>query len=190
MNLKELLGDKYKEGMTFEEIETALADIQTGNDGSDEIARLKNALSKSNSEAADYKRQLRAKQTEDELKAQEEKEKWETLQAERDTLFQQVQISSHKAKFLSLGYDEKLATETAEALVGGDMEKVFANQQKHQQGIEQKIKADILKSTPQPVGNGEPVAMTKEKFRALSDEERLKFAEERPQEYRQLYSNE
>ena len=152
MNLKELLGDKYKEGMTFEEIETALADVQTGNDGSDEIARLKNALSKSNSEAADYKRQLRAKQTEDELKAQEEKEKWETLQAERDTLFQQVQISNHKAKFLGLGYDEALAEETAKAMVSGDMEKVFANQSKHQQTIEQKVKADVLKSTPQPVG--------------------------------------
>ena len=71
MNLKEVLGDAYKEGMTFEEVEAALEKVNVPEDNSAEIERLKNALSKSNSEAAGYKKQLREKMTEDEQKASE-----------------------------------------------------------------------------------------------------------------------
>lgn len=63
MNIKDLLKDSYKDGMTLEEIETALADIELPSDGSGDVERLRAPLSKSNSEAADYKRQLRAKMT-------------------------------------------------------------------------------------------------------------------------------
>ncbi len=52
MNLKEVLGDAYKEGMAFEEVEAALEKVTVPEDHSAEIERLKNALSKSNSEAA------------------------------------------------------------------------------------------------------------------------------------------
>ena len=54
MTIKELLGDAYKDGMTIEEIETALENVSMPEDNSAEIERLKNALSKSNSEAAGY----------------------------------------------------------------------------------------------------------------------------------------
>lgn len=66
MDLKALLGDAYKEGMTFEEIEAALKDVQPPEDpaGAAEITRLKTALSKANGEAAEYKKQLRGKQSE------------------------------------------------------------------------------------------------------------------------------
>ena len=74
MNLKEVLGDAYKEGMTFEEVEAALEKVNVPEDNSAEIERLKNALSKSNSEAAGYKKQLREKMTEDEQKKQKEQE--------------------------------------------------------------------------------------------------------------------
>lgn len=66
MDLKALLGDAYKEGMTFEEIEAALKEVQPPEDpaGAAEISRLKTALSKANGEAAEYKKQLRGKQSE------------------------------------------------------------------------------------------------------------------------------
>ena len=54
MNIKDLLGDAYKEGMSLEEIETALKGISMPEDNSAEVERLRTALSKSNSEAADY----------------------------------------------------------------------------------------------------------------------------------------
>ena len=60
MTLQELLKDRYKEGMTVEEIETALNDFTLPEDKSAEIEKLKNAVSKANSEAAEHKRKLRA----------------------------------------------------------------------------------------------------------------------------------
>ena len=61
--LSDLLGSAYKEGMTEEEISTALQTVKSTSDA--EVNRLKAALSKANGEAADYKKQLRNKQTDD-----------------------------------------------------------------------------------------------------------------------------
>jgi hypothetical protein len=154
MNIRDLLKDAYKEGMTLEEIETALADIDPPTDNSAEIDRLKAALSKSNSEAADYKKQLREKMSAEEVKAKEDAEKYEEIVKERDALLREKNIATHKAKYLSLGYDENLASATAEALANGEIDKVFANEKKHLEAAEKKIRADVLKETPRPEGGG------------------------------------
>ena len=152
MNIKDLLKDAYKEGMTIDEINDALAGIELPTDNSTEIDRLKNALSKSNSEAAEYKKQLREKMSAEELKAKEDAEKWDELIKERDALLREKTLAGHKANYLALGYDEKLATETAEAMANGELDKVFANQKKHIESVEKRIRADVLKETPKPTG--------------------------------------
>ena len=152
MNIKDLLKDAYKEGMTLEDVEKALESIELPADGSAEIDRLKAALSKSNSEAADYKKQLREKMTADERKEKEDAEKREKLQSDYDALLKKVTISENKAKFLALGYDDALAQETAVAMAEGDFEKVFANQQKHQEARDKKVREDVLNDTPKPTG--------------------------------------
>ena len=58
MKLKDLLKEAYAEGMSVEDIESALESIDLPTDLSSEVDRLKNALSKSNSEAADYTTKL------------------------------------------------------------------------------------------------------------------------------------
>ena len=75
MNIRDLLKDTYKEGMSVADIEKALEGIEMPTDNSAEIERLKAALSKSNTEAADYKKQLREKMSAEELKAKEDAEK-------------------------------------------------------------------------------------------------------------------
>ena len=187
MNLKEVLGDAYKEGMTFEEVESALESVTIPEDNSAEIERLKNALSKSNSEAAGYKKQLREKMTEDEQKKQKEQEEREELQNKYDKLLRESVISKNKAKLVALGYEEILADETAEAMADGDTEKVFANQQKHLASFEKKVRADALKKTPKPTPEGDSKTMTLEKFRKLNPTERHKFYTEHPEEYKELY---
>lgn len=187
MNLKEVLGDAYKEGMTFEEVETALESVTIPEDNSAEIERLKNALSKSNSEAAGYKKQLREKMTEDEQKKQREQEEREELQNKYDKLLRESVIAKNKAKLVALGYDESLADETAEAMADGDSEKVFANQQKHLASFEKKVRAEALKNTPKPIPDGDSKTMTLEKFRKLDPAERHKFYTEHPDEYKELY---
>lgn len=187
MNIKDLLKDAYKEGMTLEEIESALANIEMPTDSSAEIERLKNALSKSNSEAADYKKQLRDKMSDDEKKAKEDAEKLEKLQNDYNELVKEKNIAGYKSELLALGYEEKLASDTATAMVNGDTAKVFANQKKHQEAVAQKIRSDILKDTPKPDGGNGSGTITIEKLKEMSVEERLKFSEEHPDEYKQLY---
>ena len=185
MNIKDLLKDAYKEGMTVEEIETALASIELPTDNSAEIERLKNALSKSNSEAADFKKQLREKMTADEIKAKEDAEKQEKLQNDYDALVKKVTISENKAKLLALGYEDKLANETAEAMANGELDKVFANQKKHLEAVEKKIRQDILKDTPKPDGGNSGATITKEQFDAMGYTERLKVFNENPEIYKE-----
>lgn len=187
MNIKDLLKDAYKEGMTVEEIETALSGIDLPVDNSAEIDRLKNALSKSNSEAADYKKQLREKMSAEELKAKEDAEKIEELTKERDALLRDKTIASHKARYLTLGYDENLANETAEAMANGELEKVFANQKKHLESVEKKIRADVLKDTPKPEGGKGSETITKEAFSKMSIAEQYKYSVDHPEEYKKLY---
>ena len=187
MNIKDLLKDAYKEGMTVEDIEKALEGIEMPSDGSAEIERLKSALSKSNSEAADYKKQLREKMSDDEIKAKESLEKMEELQSKYEALLRKDTITENKARLLALGYDDDLASETAEAMVNGETDKVFAAHKKHLSSVEKKIREEALKGTPKPTGgNGSPT-ITKETFSKMSIEEQFKFSNEHPEEYKQLY---
>lgn len=187
MNIKDLLKDAYKEGMTLEEIESALEGIELPTDNSSEIEKLKNALSKSNSEAAKYKKELQEKMTDDEKKTKEDAEKFEQLQNSYNELLKEKNVAKFKSDLLALGYEDKLASETAEAMVSGDTAKVFANQKKHQESMAQKIRSDILKDTPKPDGGNGSGTITIEKLKEMSVEERLKFSEEHPDEYKQLY---
>ncbi|MBS1412894.1 MAG: hypothetical protein HPZ00_06255 [Christensenellaceae bacterium] len=152
MTIQELLKEKYHEGITVDEIDKALAEMEFPAGQNAELERLQALLSKSNSEAASYKRQLREKMSADEIKAKEEAEKQEKLRNDYEELLRRVGISENKAKFLSLGYEDSLAEESAEALLSGNYEKLFENQKRHMDFIEKKVRADVLRDTPRPTG--------------------------------------
>ena len=187
MNIRDLLKDDYKEGMSLEDIEKALENINLPTDNSAEIDRLKNALSKSNSEAAEMKKQLREKMSAEEVKAKEDAEKFEELQRKYDELVRKDSISQHKVKLISIGYSEKLANETAEAIVNGEFDKMLANHKKHIESVEQKIREDVQKETPRPEGGNGSDIITKEKFSKMSITEQYKYSIEHPEEYKKLY---
>ena len=187
MKLKDLLKDAYKDGMTAEEIEAALEAVEIPDDQSAEIERLKNANSKLSSENAEWKRKHRDALSEDERKAQETAERMKQLEEQNAALLRESGVAKHKAKFLAMGYDEALANDAAAAMVDGDTEKLFTYQQKHQEALEKKIRADALKGTPKPVPNKADGAMTLEKLKKMSAQERLEFSEQNPDEYKTLY---
>lgn len=151
--LSDLLGKAYKEGMTEDEISAALETVGQGNEA--EVNRLKAALSKANSEAADYKKQLRGKQSEDEANAAAQKEEHDRLAQENADLKRSIALSERKAKLLAMGYDESLATETATAMVDGDMDKVMTNQSKYLEVQKKAIQADHMRKTPRPAAGSE-----------------------------------
>ena len=187
MKLKDLLKDAYKEGITVEEIESALADVDIPADQSAEIERLKAALSKSNSENADWKKKHREALTEEERKAQEMADLIKQLTEQNEKLTRESNVSKHKARFLGMGYEDALANDAAVAMADGDMEKLFSYQQKHQEALEKKIRADALKGTPKPVSDKGDGVMTLEKFRKMSATERYEFSQKNPDEYKTLY---
>ena len=86
MEMKDLLGTAYREGMTPEEMIAALREVTLPEDRSAEVERLSAALTKSNSEAAEYKRRLRTRLTEEEAARQKEQEDRESLQRELEAL--------------------------------------------------------------------------------------------------------
>ena len=187
MKLKDLLKDAYKEGITVEEIESALADVEIPADLSAENERLKNANSKLSSENAEWKRKHREALSEEERKAQETADRMKQLEEQNAALLRESGVAKHKAKFLGMGYEEALASDAAVAMVDGDMEKLFSYQQKHQEALEKKIRADVLKGTPKPVPDKADGAMTLENLRKMSAQERYEFSQKNPDEYKALY---
>lgn len=192
MTLKELLGDSFKDGMTVEEIEAALANINPVSDETTrkEIEKLTAALTKSNAEAAENKRKLREKQTEEEKQKEEQEQQLAAMREELETLRKEKALSANKGEFLAMGYDEKLALESAQAMVDGDTAKVFANQKKFLETQKEKIKAELLKGTPNPPPGGDTNAITKESYRAMTLDQKQKLARENPTLYQKFNSEE
>lgn len=157
-------------------------------DNSAELERMKNAVSKANSEAAAWKKKHNELLGEEERKKQEQADHLAQVEKELADLRKEKTVSEYAAKFLGMGYEESLAKETAQAMADGDAEKVFANQVKFNDALKKAAIADKLKSTPRPgVGSDGGTVMTLKKLRTLSDEEYEKFATEHPEEYKALY---
>ena len=150
--LSDLLGEAYKEGMTEEEISAALEGKKSSSEA--EMNRLKNTLTKANSEAAEWKKKVREYQTDEEAKAAAQKEEFEKIMQENADLKRAANISDKKAKLISLGYDEKAADETAVAMIDGDLEKVIANQAVFLEAQKKNAVADQMRKTARPNGNG------------------------------------
>lgn len=149
----------------------------------------KDVFDKTASELAAKKKELTEKMTEDEQKKQKEQEERDELQSKYDKLLHESEVSKFKAKLLGMGYDEKLADDTAEAMADGDSEKVFANQKKHLEVVEKKVRAEALKDTPKPTPDGDSKTMTLEKLRKMSPQERYDYSVKNPEEYKTLYTN-
>ena len=90
-----------------------------------ELEKLKAALSRANGEAAEYKRQLREKQTEAERAEAERAEADKAMREELEALRKEKRVSDYTAKCVALNMDADLAGKTATALADGDMDSVF-----------------------------------------------------------------
>ena len=151
--LSDLLGEAYKENMTEDEISNALKGLSILNgDYEKEATKLKNLLSDRNGQIAKLKDQLKEKQSDDENKRQEEKEMFERLAKENEDLKRSISLSEKKSKLIAMGYDEKMAEETANAMLDGDYNKVLENQSKYLDAQKKTIETDLLKKTPRPNG--------------------------------------
>lgn len=152
-----------------------------------DVDKIKSALDKATSEAAGYKKQLRERMNEDEAKAAREAEEREAIMVELEQLRAEKIIDQNTTKFLGLGYDEKLARETAMAMAAGDNEAVFKNHAKFIADREKALKAEILKSTPTPPAGDGAEKISREDIQKMSLAEKQKFFRENPDQYKEIY---
>lgn len=131
-------------------------------DNNAEITKLKTALSKANSEAADWKRQFRDKQTEQERAEAERAEAEKAMQEELASLRRGKVIDQYAKQCMSIGYDSTLATECAEAMADGRFNDVFAIQQKFMEAKTKEIEAAAINKQP-GLSAGMPPVKTTEK---------------------------
>jgi hypothetical protein len=179
--------DGYREDMTAEEKLDLLKNWKPAEPDLSGYIK-KELFDKKVSELAEIKKQLKEKMTEDERKEAERLEAEAALKAEVEALRKEKTVSDSKSRFLALGYDETLATETAKALADGDMEKVFANQQIYIENVRKAERAALLAGDPKPPAGtpGGTVEITKEQFDAMNYSERLKLFNEQPETYKKF----
>ena len=121
-----------------------------------QLAKMKKAMDKATSDTAKYKKQLREKQSAEEIALQEKAEK----EAEREEAYQKLlkenTVTKYEKNFLALGYSEELATKAANAQYDGDTEELFKIQQSFQTNLVKQKEAEWAQSRPDPhAGNGE-----------------------------------
>lgn len=157
MKLKELLGDAYKEGMSFEEIEAALADKELVDPSTLPKSVSKEVFDKTASELSKVKKELIALKEASMTDA-------EKLQAELDKakeaqVIYNKELSKLRAKeiFVTAGLTETDYASILDVVVSEDEETTKARAKSmvdliaaQKAAAEKAIKAELLKGTPKP----------------------------------------
>ena len=149
--------------------------------------KMKNALDKATSEAAAYKKQLREKQTDEEVKEAERASKEAAIMAELEALRHEKVVGTYTASYLAMGYDEKLAKTTAEAMAKGDTETVFKNQKAHLEAREKALRTELLMQTPAPSPGKSDAGVSREEVSKMTLAEKVKFAQDNPEIYKEFF---
>ena len=137
-------------------------EIETPHDNGDEVTKLKTALSKANSDAAEWKRQFREKQTEQERAEAERAEREKAVEEELRGLRRDKTVSGYVAQCLALGYNNELALKAAEAMADNDAAAILACQQEFLELKKKELEAAALNKQPTLTSGSPPTAQTAE----------------------------
>lgn len=132
----------------------------------------KDMYDKLSSQFAELKRERDAKLSDDEKQKKLHDEEMETLRNRVAEMERETKIAEIKANYLSMGYDEELAMDTAQATLDGDNAKIFANQKKFLEAHDKTFEATLLAKTPRPNGGGANTTAkpkTKDEILAIKD---------------------
>ena len=180
MDIKTLLGDAYKEGMTIDEINAALADKNFVDPATLPKSVSKEVFDKTASELASVKKKL--KELEQNSMTAEQKLQQEMEEAQNIKKQYAKELAKLKAKeiFVESGLTEKDYTSLLDIVVSED-EETTANRAKamidvinvQKQVVEKAVKEELLKNVPKPpAGSGNKIGK-------VDYEELIKEAQER-----------
>ena len=152
-----------------------------------DLAKQKAALDKATKEAGDYKKQLRAKQSAEEVAAEEAKALQQSMQEELEQLRKEKAVAATTAKLMPVVGDNEVATKVAEYLYGAeDVDAALIEISKAWTAKEKALRLEYGKLPAPGVGSSDGVTITKAQLDAMGYRERLKFANEHPEEYNKL----
>ena len=140
-----------------------------------ENAKLKRAMDKASSEAADFKKKYNATLSEKELATQEKAEEEARRQERLAELEREVSIHRFTESYLDLGYDKESAIKAATAQVDNDVDTLFKLQKKV---IDEKVLAkeqELIKDIPR-AKTGVYASWTKDQIMAIQDREERRKA--------------
>ncbi len=149
------------EGMTPEEKVEALLklDIPEEVDLSGYVK--KSVFDAKAAEASDLSKKLKGKLSEDEQRKaaeeeakQQEAQKFKELEDKYNELMKSSTLKEHTISLNGLGFDDKLAADTAAAIVDGDAAKLFKNMKTFLEGFRKSVEKELMDKNPGVNGNG------------------------------------
>ena len=174
--------------------ETTVEAVETESEGNAELAKLKAelakqkaALDKATKEAGDYRKQLRAKQSAEEVAAEEKRIADEARDKELAELRKRFAVAETSKKVMGFIGDEGVANTVAEYLYGADdVDSALTAIQKAWTAKEKALRLEFGKIPAPGVGAGDGPTITREQLDGMPYLERVKFANEHPDEYNRL----
>mgnify|MGYP000887228791 CR=1 FL=1 len=193
MDIKTLLGEAYKDGMTIEEINAALADKEFVDPTTLPKSVSKEVFDKTASELAKVKKELKALRESsmtDAEKLQAELDKAKETQANYNK-----ELSKLRAKeiFVTAGLTETDYAPILDVVVSEDEETTKTRAKSmvdliaaQKAAAEKAIKAELLKGTPKPKSGEGDTGITKEQFEKMNWKERTELKQKDPELFKQL----
>lgn len=156
--------------MTAEQKLAALETFEY-DDKSADVKRYKDAVTKASGEAAEFKRQLNAKMSDEERTKAENDAAFKAMQERLDAYEKREKISGAKSVFMENGCtDGALADTLADAFVSGDAEKLAPALKKYAALLESATKSKLIDNTPVPESGTPEKEMTKDEILKIKDD--------------------
>lgn len=111
-------------------------------------------LSSANKKLKDQMNEDQQKKLEEEEAKQQEAQKFADLENKYNELLKQSTLKEHTISLNGLGFDDKLAADTAVAIVDGDAAKLFKNMKTFLEGFRKSVEKELMDKNPGVNGNG------------------------------------
>ena len=152
-----------------------------------EMAKLKAANDKLSKENSEKTKALRAKQSAEEVAAEEAKAQQEALMQELETLRREKAVAATTAKILPMVGDGEIAGQISEYLYGAeDVDAALTALQKAWSAKEKALRLEFGKIPAPGAGGSDGPTITREQLDGMKFPERVKFMNEHRDEYEKL----
>lgn len=149
--------------------------------------KLRQSVTNASADASRYKKELQAKMTEEEKANADREAATAAMQQELEMLRTERNVANHKSQLVSIGFEDALAQETAEAINNGDTAKLFDGIRKFLASHDRELQTRSIMSNPTIKGGGEvKKSITKAEFDKMGYTDRLRIYNEDRELYKEL----